>query len=181
MHIGWAFKCQLFHPSVERPPRNTLHEIQNVKRWLLAPSPCKSFAFTFQSLCLDSIVLFQGQKSDGKYQRTLHMISCMYWKRSSLRHCWLTFRQIWTQTLKTVCNKLDAMHCKFYVASWTFVSRIFENLSVTFIEEHVWENARLLRIWTNLTLLNIIQGILWVTPILTLALILDVSWRKSNL
>lgn len=89
----------------------------------------KSFACTFQSLCLDSIELFQGQQSDGKYQSTLRMISCIYWKRSSLRHCWLFFRQIWTQTQQIGCNKLDAMHCKLCEVSFFLcVSRIDENL-----------------------------------------------------
>ncbi len=74
-------------------------------------------------------------------ERTLQMISCIHWKRSSLRHCWLTFRQIWTQTLKIGCYKLDAMHCKLYSVSWVFVSNSWE-FSMTFIEEHVpikWE------------------------------------------
>lgn len=119
MHIGWAFKCQLFHPSVQRPPRNTLHEIWNVKRWLLVPSPSKI-------ICIHISIHLSWFNSalsrTTEWWKVSKDISCIHWKRSSLRHCWLTFRQIWTQTLKIGCNKHDAMHCKLYAVSWVFVS-----------------------------------------------------------
>lgn len=161
MHIGWAFKCQLFHPGVHRPPRNTLHEIWNKKRWLLALPPHKIICMHI-SIPLSWFDRALSRTTEwwkvAKYitDDKLHIL-----EKKFLMHCWLFFRQIWTQTQQIGCNKLDAMHCKLCEVSWFFVSRIDENLLcvLTCIEEHVlmkWEKMIAYWIWTNLTLLNII-------------------------